>query len=217
VSATVSYDTELANRVRAQLTTDHQVDERKMFGGLAFLVQGHLALGVFGGGGLVVRVGREGMKRALSRPHTGLMVLGGRPRPGWVRVSPEGLRTTRQLSAWVRLGAGVARALPAGRGGAAPAPVTDEPTPSAIADFDGRSLWAALDRQRRARGLSWAGVATALWEQSAVLNGRGHRHPISPSTIAHMAKSGKVGCHHALSMLRWLGRPAADFVYAAEW
>ena len=79
-------------------------------------------------------------------------------------------------------------------------------------DFDVRALYAAMDSQRTARGLSWPGVAGALWEQSSVLNERRHDHPISPATLTGIAKRGDCTCQHALFVLRWLGSPPEAFV-----
>jgi hypothetical protein len=84
-----------------------------------------------------------------------------------------------------------------------------------IPDFDIAALFAALDEQRKARALSWRGVADALWAQSAVLNARRGDHPISPATITGMARRGDTTCQHALFMLRWLGRSAESYVPGA--
>lgn len=83
---------------------------------------------------------------------------------------------------------------------------------SPLADFDARALWLALDAERRTRGLSWVALAAEIWEQSAELNRRRHDHPISTSTIAHMAKGSSISCQHALFMLRWLGKSPEDFL-----
>lgn len=108
----MAYDTELADRVREQFAGKSTVSERAMFGGLAFLVRGNLAVAVSGGGGLLVRVPPDQVERVLSRRHVELMEMGGRRVPGWVRVAPDGVKTTRQLSSWVSLGATYARTLP---------------------------------------------------------------------------------------------------------
>jgi hypothetical protein len=81
-------------------------------------------------------------------------------------------------------------------------------------DFDVRGMCAAMDAQRADRGLSWPQVARALWQQSAVLNGRRHDHPISPSTLTGIAKRGDCTCQHALFLLRWLGRAPESFIPA---
>ncbi len=211
----MAYDTDLADRVREQLADEQDVTEREMFGGLAFLLRGHMALAV--SGRLLVRLPRERVERALSRPHTARFVMAGRPRPGWVKVVPEGVRTKRQLSGWVRLGTGFAGTLPPNQSRrAGPQGASPRANEGPVADFDARALWTAFDVQRRDRGLSWTGVATEIWEQSAVLNGRRDDHPISPSTIANMAKRDGVSCQHAVFMLRWLGRPPETFLRGGD-
>jgi hypothetical protein len=87
------------------------------------------------------------------------------------------------------------------------------PQPSSQEDeFDVHALFDALDRQRVARGLSWRGVATEIWEQSAELNKLRHDHRISPSTLTSMPSRSATSCQHALFMLRWLGRAPEEFV-----
>ena len=83
-----------------------------------------------------------------------------------------------------------------------------------LANFDARALWSALDAERNARGLSWPALTTEIWQQSDLLNDRRKDHPISPSTVANMARRGSVSCQHALFMLRWLGRSPEDFLHA---
>jgi len=73
-----------------------------------------------------------------------------------------------------------------------------------------------MDAQRRERGLTWQGVASELWDQSAALNHRRHDHPISPSTLTGIAKRGGVSCQHALFILRWLGRSPESFLKGAN-
>src|SRR4249920_4243406 len=84
-----------------------------------------------------------------------------------------------------------------------------------IDEFDARAMYAAMDAQRAALGLSWAGVARALWDQSAVLNERRGDHPTSPATLTGIAKRGDCTCQHALFILRWLGRVPEDFLSTA--
>jgi TfoX/Sxy family transcriptional regulator of competence genes len=110
------YDEELAARVREligeQVEAIGPAEEKKMFGGLSFLLGGHLAVCASGQGGLLVRVA-AGQSAALTRrDHVAPMVMGGRTSSTWLRVSPEGLRTRRQLQAWVARGVASARALP---------------------------------------------------------------------------------------------------------
>lgn len=83
-----------------------------MFGGLAFLVDGNMAVVVSGQGGLMVRVRPEETAKLLSREHVAPMVMRGRQMRGWLRVSSAGLETKRQLRPWVSRGMDYARSLP---------------------------------------------------------------------------------------------------------
>ncbi|MGO8906379.1 MAG: TfoX/Sxy family protein [Solirubrobacteraceae bacterium] len=109
----MAYDEDLAHRVREQLAQEAGVIEKAMFGGLAFLLRGNIAVGLSSAGELMVRVGADATDDALSRPHTRLFDMTGRPMKGWILVAPEGMRTKRQLGAWVRRGLEFARTLPA--------------------------------------------------------------------------------------------------------
>jgi TfoX/Sxy family transcriptional regulator of competence genes len=105
----MAYDEGLAARVR-DLVGEHGVpEEKKMFGGLAFMLDGHMAVCVSGEGGLLVRVGDAD---GLIGEHVQPMVMGEREARGWLHVAPEGLRTKRQLKSWVRRGVDSARAQP---------------------------------------------------------------------------------------------------------
>jgi TfoX/Sxy family transcriptional regulator of competence genes len=110
--AEMPYDEDFANRVREQLSDQDGVTEKQMFGGLAFLLRGNMAVGLSGGGELMVRVGPDGTEGALAEPHTRLFDMTGRPMRGWILVAPEGVSTARQLGAWVRRGLEFARTLP---------------------------------------------------------------------------------------------------------
>lgn len=107
----MAYDTDLAERIRELLAPLGGVEEKVMFGGLAFLIGGHMAVAVSGRGGLLVRVGPDGADKLLSRPHVAPMVMAGRETGGWLQVDAGGLKTRRQLHSWVRRGADVARSL----------------------------------------------------------------------------------------------------------
>jgi TfoX/Sxy family transcriptional regulator of competence genes len=108
----VPYDEDLANRVREQLADVGPVTEKRMFGGLAFLVGGNMAVSV-SRDDLLVRVGPEATDDALAREHVRPFEMGGGRRPkGWVKVAPEGLRTQRQLAPWVKRGVAFAQSLP---------------------------------------------------------------------------------------------------------
>lgn len=108
----MAYDDELAQRVRALLTYEPDIAEKKMFGGLSFLIGGHLAVGVSGGGGLLMRADPDETEELLSQPHVEPFVMRGRAMNGWVRVSAEGVADDDDLSRWVESGVGYARSLP---------------------------------------------------------------------------------------------------------
>ena len=84
-----------------------------MFGGLAFLIGGNLAIAASGQGGILVRVGPERSEQLTATTAASVAVMRGRPMPGWLRVDADHLRTGRQLGKWVDLGVGCARSLPA--------------------------------------------------------------------------------------------------------
>jgi len=109
----VSYDPEVAGRVRQVLADQAGVAEKKMVGGgLSFLVNGNMCCGVRGRS-LMVRVGADGRAQALGEPHVGPMLLGGRPLSGFISVEPAGFAADDALAGWVRRGLGVAAGLPA--------------------------------------------------------------------------------------------------------
>jgi len=108
----MAYDEDLANRVRELLAEELGVIEKGMFGGLAFLIGGHMSVAVSGQGGLLLHCAAAETDRLLSRPHASPMVMRGRELRGWVRVAEEGLSTKRALRAWVARGVRHARSLP---------------------------------------------------------------------------------------------------------
>jgi TfoX/Sxy family transcriptional regulator of competence genes len=107
----MAYDEHLANRIRELLSTESGVDEKAMFGGLAFLIDGKMAVAVSSKGGLMVRVPPEETNTLLQRKHVSPMVMAGRETRGWLRVADEGITTKRQLGSWVRRGVDYATAL----------------------------------------------------------------------------------------------------------
>jgi TfoX/Sxy family transcriptional regulator of competence genes len=109
----VAYDAELAGRIRELVIDERGLSEVPMFGGLAFLINGNMSVAASSQGGLLVRIAPDATEDALSRPHVSLMEMGKRQMAGWVRVAPEGLRSKRELGAWVRKGVAFARSLPA--------------------------------------------------------------------------------------------------------
>jgi TfoX/Sxy family transcriptional regulator of competence genes len=108
----VAYDEDLANRIRELVAPEPGVTEQRMFGGLAFLVGGHMSVAVSGQGGLMVRVAPEDTETLVGKPHAGPFEMRGRAMQGWLRVEPEGVRTKRQLEPWVKRGVDYARSLP---------------------------------------------------------------------------------------------------------
>jgi TfoX/Sxy family transcriptional regulator of competence genes len=107
----MAYDEDLAERIRELLDAESGVEEKRMFGGLAFLVNGHMSVAASGQGGLMVRVPPDDTESLLQGEHVGPMVMRGRAARGWLRVDTEGVRTKRQLEAWVRRGVTCARSL----------------------------------------------------------------------------------------------------------
>jgi TfoX/Sxy family transcriptional regulator of competence genes len=110
---TVAYDEDLANRIRELLADESGVTEKKMFGGLAFLIGGNMAVSASGQGGLLLRVDPDEGDALVAKPHADLAVMRGRAMPGWLRVQPEGLKNKRQLEGWVSRGVAYAKSLPA--------------------------------------------------------------------------------------------------------
>jgi TfoX/Sxy family transcriptional regulator of competence genes len=108
----MAYDEDLANRVRELIAGDADVTEKRMFGGLAFLVAGNMAVAASGQGGLLVRVDPAETEGLVAKPHAGPFQMRGRAMQGWLRVDAEGVRTKRRLEPWVRRGAAYARSLP---------------------------------------------------------------------------------------------------------
>lgn len=108
----MAYDEELAHRIRELLSGERGIEERAMFGGLAFLVNGNMAVVASGQGGLMVRVPPDDTAKLLSRAHVDPMVMAGREMRGWLRVSRAGLATKRQLQPWVIRGVDSAKSLP---------------------------------------------------------------------------------------------------------
>jgi TfoX/Sxy family transcriptional regulator of competence genes len=111
----VAYDEELAERVRDLLEGEPRVTEKKMFGGLAFLIGGNMAIAASGQGGVLVRVDPAQSDKLVDTTNAEMAVMRNRPMQGWLRVAPEHLRTKRQLGKWVNLGTEYAGSLPAKR------------------------------------------------------------------------------------------------------
>jgi hypothetical protein len=110
--AAMSYDEDLANRMRELMADEKGVTEKKMFGGLAFLIGGNMAVAASGKGGLMVRVDPEDTDALMAKPHARPFEMRGRAMDGWLRVDDEGVKTKRQLEPWVKRGVAYARSLP---------------------------------------------------------------------------------------------------------
>jgi TfoX/Sxy family transcriptional regulator of competence genes len=108
----MAYDEDLANRLRELLAGEDGVTEKKMFGGLAFLVDGRMSVSASRTGGLLVRIEPSDTDACLKRPHVTPMTMGRRTMDGWVLVAPDGLKTPRELAAWVKRSLTFARTLP---------------------------------------------------------------------------------------------------------
>jgi TfoX/Sxy family transcriptional regulator of competence genes len=108
----MSFDEFLSIRIRAALGPLPNLEEKKMFGGVGFLVNGNMACGVHKND-LIVRVGPAKYAEALSRPHTHVFDMTGRPMAGWIMVEPQGCASESGLKAWVDQGLAFAKTLPA--------------------------------------------------------------------------------------------------------
>jgi TfoX/Sxy family transcriptional regulator of competence genes len=108
----VAYEEELAERLRELLDGEPRLSEKKMFGGLAFLISGNMAIAASGEGGVLVRVDPKESDKLVDNSNAEVAVMRGRPMDGWLRVASEHLRTKRQLAKWASLGATYAHSLP---------------------------------------------------------------------------------------------------------
>jgi hypothetical protein len=107
----MAYDEELAERIRG-LLPDLEVTEQKMFGGLAFLVGGHLSVAASGRGGLMIRCDPADTERLVAEPGVSRMEMRGREMDGWLRVRADAVSSDAELGRWVGVGTSFARSLP---------------------------------------------------------------------------------------------------------
>ena len=107
----MAYSEPLADDIRARLSDRSDVSEKEMFGGIAFMVNGNMAVGV-SGDELMVRVGKEAHEEAVSRPGARTFDMGARPMRGWINVSAEGFASDDDFNAWVDQGVAFATELP---------------------------------------------------------------------------------------------------------
>ncbi|MDQ6934263.1 MAG: TfoX/Sxy family protein [Actinomycetota bacterium] len=108
----MAYDAELADRIREACEGERGLTEKSMFGGLAFLVNGHMAVSASGQGGLLLRVDPPQTESLVREPQVGRFEMRGREMDGWVRVDADALETDEALRRWVSLGVAYARSLP---------------------------------------------------------------------------------------------------------
>jgi TfoX N-terminal domain len=113
--ATVAYDEALAARIRSLVADEPGLTEQKMFGGLAFLIGGNMAVAASGQGGALVRVDPLESDALVATTAAEMMEMRGRGMPGWLRVAPEHLGSDGALAAWVERGTAYVRSLPAKR------------------------------------------------------------------------------------------------------
>ena len=108
----MAYDEDIAARIRELISAEPGVSEKKMFGGLAFLIGGNMAVAASGQGGILVRVDPEQSDSLARETAAQTGVMRGREMRGWLRVDSEHLHDTQQLEGWVDLGTSYARSLP---------------------------------------------------------------------------------------------------------
>jgi len=108
----MAYDEVLAGRIRDLIGPDPELTEKKMFGGLAFLIRGHMAISASGQGGVLVHVDPERSDDLVATTVATTAVMRGHEMPGWLRVAADHLGTDEDLSGWVEIGIAHARSLP---------------------------------------------------------------------------------------------------------
>ena len=108
----MAYDVELADRVRELLATEPDVVEKRMFGGLAFMVAGHMAVGASGQGGLMLRCDPARTDSLVEDPRASRMVMRGREMDGWLRIDVDADAPDDELGRWVAHGVDHVRSLP---------------------------------------------------------------------------------------------------------
>ena len=112
----MAYDEELAGRIRELVSGESDLTEQRMFGGLAFLIGGNMAVAASGQGGVLVRVDPAESDELVATTSARPMEMRGRQMRGWLRVDADEVRADRELAKWVELGTTYARSLPAKRG-----------------------------------------------------------------------------------------------------
>jgi TfoX N-terminal domain len=117
----MAYDEELADRIRSLIEGEPGLSEKKMFGGLAFLINGNMAVAASGQGGIMLRVDPTRTEALLDEPRVRRVVMRGREMDGWLRIDPVAMVAEAAFQAWVRRGVDCARSLPA-KPGSSPRP-----------------------------------------------------------------------------------------------
>ena len=108
----MAFDEHLAQRIREIVSIEPGLTEMRMFGGLAFLINGNMSVSASGQGGLLLRIDPDQTELLAARPHASHFVMRGREMDGWLRIDAEGVKTKRQLERWVARGVEHARSLP---------------------------------------------------------------------------------------------------------
>ena len=108
----MAYDEDLANRLRELVAKEKGLSEKKMFGGLAFLINGNMAISASGQGGILLRCDPADTDALFRRAHVERFSMRGQEMDGWLRVGEGGYRTKRDLERWVKVGVTYARSLP---------------------------------------------------------------------------------------------------------
>jgi TfoX/Sxy family transcriptional regulator of competence genes len=108
----MAYDEELANRIRTEVQDVDNVTEMRMFGGLAFLVGGNMAVAASSQGGLLLRVEPDQTEALAAEPHAGRFVMRGKEMTGWLRVDAAGVESDKDLARWAAIGVRHASSLP---------------------------------------------------------------------------------------------------------
>ncbi|TQF26778.1 hypothetical protein UNPF46_32730 [Bradyrhizobium sp. UNPF46] len=143
----MAYDENTAARVRKLLADQRHVAEKKMMGGLCFMVDNAMCCTVSGRGGMLIRVGPDAHARMLQEPHASPMEMRGRIMTGFVRVAPEGYQSDAELKKWVKRALDFVGAMPAKTGGRKAAP-----RKAASAQSSGAEGAKALPRGRVQKG-----------------------------------------------------------------
>jgi hypothetical protein len=108
----MAYDEDLAERIRAVVARENGLSEKRMFGGLAFLINGNLSVSASGRGGLMLRCDPAASDDHVAQPHVERMVMRGREMDGWLRVDPSAVESDADLQRWVQVGLDYAKSLP---------------------------------------------------------------------------------------------------------